>query len=59
MPMKIEPGIKLLFIGDSITSGGRHLSLPGEGRTHDAYGSGYVLLLGGACWMCKRKQKAV
>ena len=59
MPMKIEPGSKLLFIGDSITSGGRNLNLPGEGRTDDAYGSGYVLLLGGAWWMCKRKQKAV
>jgi hypothetical protein len=28
--MKIEPGSKLLFIGDSITSGGRNLNLPLE-----------------------------
>ena len=59
MPIRIEPASKLLFIGDSITSAGRNLNLPGEGRTGDAYGSGYVLLLGGAWWMCKRKQKAV
>lgn len=43
--MKIEPGSKLLFIGDSITSGGRNLNLPGEGRTDDAYGSGFVLFV--------------
>jgi lysophospholipase L1-like esterase len=43
--MKIEPGSKLLFIGDSITNGGRNLNLPGEGRTDDAYGSGYVLFV--------------
>lgn len=43
--MKIKPGSKLLFIGDSITSGGRNLNLPGEGRTDDAYGSGYVLFV--------------
>ena len=43
--MKIEHGSKLLFIGDSITSGGRNLNLPGEGRTDDAYGSGYVLFV--------------
>ena len=43
--MKIEPGSKLLFIGDSITNGGRNLNLHGEGRTDDAYGSGYVLFV--------------
>ncbi len=43
--MKIEAGSKLLFMGDSITSGGRNLSLPGEGRTDDAYGSGDVLFV--------------
>jgi lysophospholipase L1-like esterase len=45
MPLRIEPTSKLLFIGDSITSAGRNLNLPGEGRTDDAYGSGYVLLV--------------
>jgi len=45
MPIRIEPASKLLFIGDSITSGGRNLNLPGEGRTDDAYGSGYVLFV--------------
>ena len=43
--MKIQPGSKLLFIGDSITSGARNFNHPGEGRTDDAYGSGYVLLV--------------
>jgi lysophospholipase L1-like esterase len=43
--MKIQPNSKLLFIGDSITSGARNFNLPGEGRTDDAYGSGYVLLV--------------
>lgn len=41
--MKIHPGSKLLFIGDSITSGSRNFNQPGEGRTDDAYGFGYVL----------------
>jgi lysophospholipase L1-like esterase len=43
--MKIQPGSKLLFIGDSITAGGRNVSQPGEGRTDEAYGSGYVLFV--------------
>jgi len=59
MALRIEPASKRLFFGDSITSAGRYLNLPGEGRTDDASGSGYVLLLGGVWWMCKRKRKAV
>lgn len=45
MSIRIEPASKLLFIGDSITRAGRNLDQSGEGRTNEAYGSGYVLLV--------------
>lgn len=44
-PNKYHAASKVLFIGDSITSGARDFNQPGEGLEDTAYGSGYVRLI--------------
>lgn len=43
--MKIPANKRLLFIGDSITSGARDFAMAGEGTSNSAYGDGHVRIV--------------